>query len=60
MSKITMVIYKDLTTGRWFGISKGGKSTIRIVGPRFDGFATRKEAVEVAKMTGADVVREEW
>jgi hypothetical protein len=55
-----MVIYEDLNTGRWFGVSKSGKATIRIVGPRFDGFATREEAVEVAKMTGAEVVDQEW
>lgn len=48
-----MLIYQDKNTKRWFGKNVGLKSKkVSIVGPTFDGFKSRKDAVETAKALG--------
>jgi hypothetical protein len=47
-----MRIYQDKKTKRWFGRSAVKGSKISIVGPTFDGFKTRRDAVSTAKALG--------
>jgi len=54
-----MRIYQDKKTKRWFGQQVGLKgSKVSIVGPTFDGFKTRRDAVSTAKALGFSPVFE--
>ncbi len=53
-----MVILQE-TNGRWFGHAVEGKSTIKIAGPTFTGFATKKAAEDTARALGYRPVDQE-